>query len=204
MTIPAIESPQSNEDAGRCPVHPHLMAVAACERCGSFMCADCRGATKTCAHCRTLIAAEPRSIGGWLYLPMLGLWLSPLLFLLTLAQVAIQVLQVGVDSALSDGGWLTYIFVDLLFALTVTGMGLYILPKFHKRKAAVPKLMQRMYALNILSHVVGIVGLGLMGELAAPADGGNPVMTTARPFIMSLIWMSYFEKSERVKQTFIL
>lgn len=204
MTDLATDLQEPLNAIAKCAVHPEVNSVGTCQRCGRFMCGECAGASIHCLECNDRVTVTPPPIGGWLYVPLIfQLWLAPIFLLVSLGMVAAEVVPFGA-AILSDGPWVAYTVVDLLFSFASTGLALFILPKFRARKAGVPKLMQSMYALNIVGHVVSMIGLSLLGQLATlPGEEGTTAGQMMRPVFMAMIWMAYFSKSERVKRTFI-
>ncbi|WP_214629033.1 DUF2569 domain-containing protein [Paenibacillus agaridevorans] len=79
---------------------------------------------------------------------------------------------------------------------------LYAIVSFYQKKAIVPRLMIIFYGISFL---IGAIDTLLVYQIPAAKelDSGDSVMDIVRSFITCLIWIPYFLKSERVKNTFI-
>jgi len=204
MTIPTAAQPLTNEREARCPEHPHYTSVTACLRCGRTMCVDC-AAPLDPSRCRTCDDEAPRPappIGGWLYIPLLSLYAAPLLFLLSIVSIGVDVASVGVEAALANRAWLALSALDVLTTLVIACFSLFILPRFRSRKAVVPGLMQRLYGLKLGLLVLFMIAASSLGQLgsAEVADLGSGI---GSPLIFNVLWLVYFQKSERVRSTFV-
>jgi len=119
-----------------------------------------------------------KGIGGWLIIPIIGLFLSIILVLYDLLSMnAIYEFDfyIGLLSLLDIG----------LLILVITSLVLV----FNKKKSA-PKLIIAFYITNIILQTVVAVLIEDYSGIAAPWVGGA-------------IWILYFLKSKRVKNTFI-
>jgi len=118
-----------------------------------------------------------KGIGGWLILPIIGLFVSiPILLYDLLSMNAIYEFNFYI-------GLLS--LIDVVF-LIFTVVALF--PIFHKKKY-VPQIMITFYAANIVLQLVIAIMVSDYTGLTQPAIGG-------------VIWIPYFLKSERVKNTF--
>jgi hypothetical protein len=155
-------------------------------------------------------APEPAGIGGWLILPALGLAISPIWQGIRLVRDIIPSLNPSLLGSLSDPTsnnysalWVPTILFEavsdvLLFALTLWLAYLF----FFRKSVFVP----RLYVIWIASHLVMqtvdwllTMNLPLAGEhpnSGVPAD-------LRRSIIGAVIWIPYFIRSVRVKNTFI-
>ncbi|MEW9677641.1 DUF2569 family protein [Lentibacillus sp. L22] len=112
-------------------------------------------------------------VAGWLVLPAIGIILS---FINTLAII----LTVNLAN------------YPFLYIVNVIYLILYliIIYAWLKRKRILPKLMMVLYGISIIFSTLFIIGAG-------------PVNNEWMSVIASAIWIGYFLKSQRVKQTFV-
>ena len=101
----------------RCPSHPERIAVAACTRCGSFICESCAASVDPpfCAPCFAKrgipLLAEPFSFGGAfggsfkLFLPVVG----PILGACAIVAVPLGLLNWFMEEQLVGTLWKTYL-----------------------------------------------------------------------------------------------
>ncbi len=119
-----------------------------------------------------------KGIGGWLILPIIGLFLSIFFILYDLLSTNSQYqfnAYIGILSSIDVG----------LLIFTVTCLILI----FNKKKSA-PKFVIAFYITNII----------LQGTVAFLINDYSGVTRTV---IAGAIWIPYFIKSERVKNTFV-
>lgn len=146
------------------------------------------------------------SIGGWLFLPMLGLMITPLM-----------VLSGTISWDYFDGNVLHPLFdatspyfmplkgsilvVECLFNLALVIGCVFLLILLFERRTSFPSLMCLYLLLNfsfILMELLVLHGAGL----AAGSDLSSSYADLGRSFIGCCIWIPYLMVSERVKHTF--
>jgi hypothetical protein len=125
-----------------------------------------------------------------------------LLFAMPLAFVATIIIEVSKASwdDMASLEWLLLPGIRLFALAGLTGLALYILPRFLNKKRNVPILMQGFY--------VALVGMGILSAIVKCKQSGsnvsNEIVRLLLSAVPSLLWMSYFIKSKRVKETFIV
>jgi hypothetical protein len=148
-------------------------------------------------------------LGGWLILVQIGLFI-------TLLNLNIQIFQHSLPSFAPDIWnvltskvsevyhplWAPIIVFEAIYNVLFILFTLFVIVSFYQRKSIVPRLMIIFYG---TSFIVGIVDTLLVFQipLAREADDGSYISDTIRSIITCLIWIPYFLKSERVKNTFI-
>jgi hypothetical protein len=147
--------------------------------------------------------------GGWLVLVQIGLFL-------TLANLNFQIFQNSLpsfgpeiwnvltsrDSDMYHPLWAPIIVFEAIYNVLFLLFSLYAIVSFYQKKAIVPRLMIIFYGISFL---IGAIDTLLVYQIPAAKelDSGDSIMDIVRSFITCLIWIPYFLKSERVKNTFI-
>ena len=140
-------------------------------------------------------------IGGWLWLPAIGLALGAIRTLLaSLKSVRSLLEREHLAAAASLPGLphsarsLTLLFVAGFQVALFVGL-VWVGVRFARRKRNAPKLLIAVYVLN-LALLVALYAFG-RGRLVAPGDAWSALIGV-------VIWVPYFLLSDRVKRTFLL
>jgi hypothetical protein len=152
----------------------------------------------------------PIGIGGWLLLPALGLIATPLVMGFGFYKDLLPALKPDVWNAVTDPNSAAYNFwwgpVIVYEALVNLGLFIFTLwlswTFFTKSKRA-PKLFVIWLAAIAGTEIVDHL---LTTQIPATADKSSDlagVRGLVRSFINAAIWIPYFLRSERVKNTFI-
>jgi hypothetical protein len=139
--------------------------------------------------------AEPRGIGGWLILPVIGTLLSPLIAAYAAFQDAVVLLNASVSTALA-----AFIVVEFLynFGLVIAWIFAAVLLFRHKR------LYPRFFvALLVIMFIGTVLDLAVTAMAFDVTIDSSDVRSTLRFVIGLAIWGPYMYKSERVKNTFV-
>lgn len=145
-----------------------------------------------------------KSIGGWLVLPAIGLCVTPLVYLITgyqnWSEVAPSSLFLLSDpsSAAYEPAYLILVLVELVMDIFIFSYTILCLIHFFSKRSSTPRLMILLYVINLLA-VLG--SEFLFGSLASEYYDSDPRAIT-RTIVGAAIWVPYFLKSERVKETF--
>lgn len=147
-------------------------------------------------------------LGGWLWLPMLGLVATPF----TAGSLVLQSLP-----AMTVQRWSTLnlpttpgyhpllgplMLVEVVANLALVGGALLLLVLAFKRRSNMPRIYVGWMALAALMTVVDAVAAQLipvMTQAWTAKEGGVLVRTC----VMAVLWISYFQRSERVQRTFV-
>ena len=160
-------------------------------------------------HVPTRYLDGPSGIGGWLVLPLLGLMLTPV-------QVGIQtvrdfppVLGTQVWGQLTTPGgesyhplWAQLIIFELVTNVVVIGFSLVLLVLFFRKSRRVPSLMIGWMLLNFAIQVIDLVLVGAI-PAAASAAGAQDRTDLSRAVVGAAVWIPYFLRSKRVRNTFV-
>lgn len=139
--------------------------------------------------------AGPTGIGGWLLVPALGLIVGPI-------RTAIQVWTTFPLLSGIDGQSKLYLFVllEIIANLGLIAFTFIVAAAFFRREATVPRLYQVLLAAT-LALVVADAWIAV-GMFNVPLDREDTrtIMTTIVAF---MIWVPYFARSVRVRNTFV-
>jgi hypothetical protein len=151
-------------------------------------------------------ALGPRGIGGWLVLPMLSLIITPFRVTFTTVRDFSGMLKPGVWDALTRPGgasyhpmWAPVILSELLMNIALVVGTVWLAVLFFKKSRRVPTLMIVWIAGNIGIQVVDRLLTRFIPALAEQAH----LPELIRGLIAAAIWIPYFMKSVRVRNTFV-
>lgn len=153
-----------------------------------------------------LIGVKPQVFGGWLILPLLGLILSPIRIVWDTIELWDETMyanmKVFLDSS-SEYYNLAFALVVLLEDLVDLAYAVYavlLLIMFAKKRTAVPNLMVILYASHLLWLIINLMLLNWVD----PASESTEITPRFIGMVIgTLIWIPYFLKSSRVKETFV-
>lgn len=153
--------------------------------------------------------SSPSGIGGWLLLPALAMILSPLRIGFDFYQTFVPFLKPSVWFVLLRPGTpfhnpplaalLTWEIVANIafFAFTV-----WLAVLFFKKRKTVPKLYIYWLLLSCALQIADLVFSSFV-PLAADQNHANAFAELAKAAIGAAIWMPYFLRSKRVRNTFV-
>jgi len=129
-------------------------------------------------------------IGGWLILPTIALFLTPFFRLFEIVDIYKAVPSLTVIDALAIMVGLIYLVFNIIVLVFVV-----------KRKRQAPSLAKIFFSLPFILFAVMAVG----AYMGPPIDqeSAKSFMESGRGAFWQLIWALYFERSKRVKGTFI-
>ena len=137
---------------------------------------------------------EPKGIAGWLIIPAIGLVLAPIKSAAML-YMGLSMIQSFAPELTSDSRlWLVGL-IDVAMIVATIIVAVFF---FKKRRVAVRAIIGLMVA-SILASVVQALLNAAMFE-GGDADTFKPVIHAC---VFGAVWIPYFLKSKRVKNTFI-
>jgi len=147
-------------------------------------------------------------IGGWLVLVAVGLIASPIFMAVGLIQDVLPAFSGGTWARLTEAGSPNYhpLWAPLLI-MEVSGTSLFILFSlvllvlFFMKKMSVPRLVI-IFLLANLAFVVIDYFLAMRIPLVASMPDESTPAQIARQAVSCVIWIPYFLRSKRVKNTF--
>ncbi|WP_145320299.1 DUF2569 domain-containing protein [Paenibacillus xylanexedens] len=150
-------------------------------------------------------------LGGWLILIQMGLFISLVLLIADLSQVA-EIMDParwegvrGVDPELYAEGIRPLLWFGVISSVMLLMLVIVNLVLLYKKKRQFPRMMIMLYIANVL---IGIVTWILIARIEVPReqhvlDPTSAFNLTIRSLLTCCIFIPYFLKSVRVKNTFV-
>lgn len=145
------------------------------------------------------LAGYGRPIGGWLYLVIIGLFFTPLRVLFFLFDKHYFSLELwnfyppyGTQTLFRG-----IIIFELLFNLLIIVCSIFCLYLLFKRRDILPKVVIFYFLANIAGILIDLI---ISREVVA----NDSKTELIRSVIVAIIWVPYFLRSSRVKETFIV
>lgn len=148
-------------------------------------------------------------IGGWLILPMLGLIISPIRLGYILLTVHLQIFTSGAWPVLTTPGsdayhplWAPILFFEIFANTALMCLSVALLILLFAKSHHFPRWMIAFY---IASFCILAIDQSLGQQIPFVAAQEDPTSTREliRSIIAMAIWIPYFIKSERVRNTFL-
>ncbi len=148
-------------------------------------------------------------LGGWLVLIHIGLYVTMIMLLLQLLQYSLPAFGAETWNTLTSKQseyyhvlWKPIIVFEALYNLTFFLFSIYILFNFYSKKMIFPRLMIIFYSASL---IIGIIDLILMYQIPLTRELGNgeSIRGIFKSAVACAIWIPYFNKSERVYNTFV-
>lgn len=150
-------------------------------------------------------------LGGWLILVQIGLYVTILMMLLQLINQALPLLQSEDWELLTTEGseyydplWEPLIVFEVTASVLVLFFAVYCLYIMYRRKASFPKFMIVFLLANL---VMGLIDYGIVSQIDIVKEldmmDDEDTRAVSRSAFMCAIWIPYFLRSVRVKNTFI-
>ena len=145
---------------------------------------------------------NPRSFGGWLILPAIGLVLTP--FIIINQLFTTEYFNKGIWEGFELGGYENHQFLniylgfEIFYNISFLVFTILAILLFFKKRTSAPRLMMVFY---FMTMTLTIIESFVMNQVGIPdPTGSNDIF---RSIISAAIWIPYFYKSKRVKETFV-
>lgn len=152
--------------------------------------------------------AEPSGLGGWLILPMLGLIFLPFRLGVMLMTTHYPIFSEGYWEVLTTPGteayhalWAPLLIFEILGNSLFLVFSIILLVLFFQKHQRFPKLMILFLAANLAFIGIDFFASDLIPAVAAESDPES-TKELIRTIVAAAIWIPYFLKSVRVKNTF--
>ncbi len=142
------------------------------------------------------------SIGGWMILPLIGLFISPLRMLYDIYDIGYLNAATWnyVYSSGGSIGFFLFFIVECLLNIGFLVFSILLLTLFFKRRTSLPNLFS-IYL--ITNFVFLLLDAFISSEIYEIPMEKTETKALVRMFIGACIWVPYFQFSERVKDTFV-
>jgi len=153
-------------------------------------------------------------IGGWLILPIIGLFLTPIISSFQLINVVLPSFEATTWAALTTQGspayhpvWAPYLIYGLIATIILIISAIALLIILFKKLSILPSLIIVYFIFILATALVDntiyyTVILDAFPQLGASMQS-ELTQQLIRALIGTTIWVPYFIKSERVKNTFV-
>ena len=155
------------------------------------------------------INTDPRGIGGWLILPMLGLIIAPIQMGALLAMVYMPIFLDGSWEILTTPGseayhhlWAPILVFEILCNVCLLVFSVILLVMFFRKHCKLPCLIIVFYVLNLAFVGIDFFVSDLIPSVAEESDPKS-VKELIKAITNAAIWIPYFLQSRRVQNTFI-
>jgi hypothetical protein len=157
------------------------------------------------------VARGPSGLGGWLVLPIIGLFLTLVFAVIWMSRDALPTLQGDIWPQIPTSGRSTItfeVFANLVFIV----VPIVLLVLLFLKRRLLPRLIVGFYAFIFLAVLADSIAIFLIGPQLIPDAGlreeagwsGSAIAgDIVRAVIMCAIWIPYFLFSKRVKNTFV-
>lgn len=140
------------------------------------------------------VSTATKGIGGWLIIPAIGLVLGPIKAVIGLF-LGVNTIQSFAPELLSDVRlWVSGI-IDVAMVIAAIIVAILF---FKERRIAVVAIISLMAASIVASFIQFLLNMSMFGETSS--DDINPILHAC---VFASIWIPYFVKSKRVKNTFV-
>ena len=156
---------------------------------------------------------QPWGLGGWLVLPIIGLFLTIVTSVVTTFRSILPTFESGTWSYLTTPGtdlydslWGPFFMFDIFVTAVMIVFPVFLLILLFQKKRLLPRLIIWFYAFDVFALLVESMGL-----LSFSADlrqvAGWSTSSIVRDLLEGLlapaIWIPYFLLSKRVRNTFV-
>lgn len=146
-------------------------------------------------------------IGAWLILPAIGLTISPFVLLKSI---------VTTTEYFNHQTWLAYMHsgteyidvmmlmgIEMIYNFLFLGLTIFLVISFYKRRTSVPLVATVFYILNFTGPLLDAFFTDMVVTgTESQFDNPNLYKNALRSFVGLIIWVPYFNLSERAKNTF--
>ncbi|MDQ0170638.1 DUF2569 domain-containing protein [Paenibacillus tundrae] len=148
-------------------------------------------------------------LGGWLVLVQIGLYLTMIMVLIQLFQYSLTALNpvtwqilTSDQSSFYHPWWGAIIIFEVTYNVLFFIFSIVTLVMFYRKKSVFPRLMIIFYSISLAVSIIDYLLL-LQIPIARELEDGSGLTGIVRLVITCAIWIPYFIKSERVRNTFI-
>lgn len=144
----------------------------------------------------------PLPIGGWLILVAIGVSLTPLRIVYDLLNEENNFYNSSVWTSLWQSnqlGIFAFLTVELMYNITFLFFSVLVIVLFFQRRSSLPILISFFYGLSFGITLVDM----LVASYVVDVSFKDNLTDILQPLLVAVIWIPYFNYSERVEETFI-
>jgi len=152
---------------------------------------------------------EPKGLGGWMILPLIGLFVMPIRLAVSLNNDFLPIFKEGYWEILTTPGteayhhlWGPLIIFETAGNLFYILFALILIFLFFTKSHLFPTLIIIYIATNLIFIASDLFISNLIPAIASESDPES-IKDLSRTLIGAIIWIPYFMKSRRVKNTFV-
>ena len=138
---------------------------------------------------------EPKGIGGWLILPVIGTILSALMAVYAAFQDAVVLLNSSVSTALA-----AFIVVEFLYNFGLVIAWIFAAALLFRHKRLYPRLFVALLVITLIGTVLDLAVAVTVFDIKLDS---SDIRSALRSAVQLAIWGPYMHKSVRVKNTFV-
>jgi hypothetical protein len=140
--------------------------------------------------------AEPKGIGGWLILPVIGTLLSPFMTAYAAFQDAVVLLN---NSSLSTS-LAAFIVVEFIYNFGLVIAWIFAAVLLFRHKRLYPLFFVALLVITLIGTVLDLVVAAAVFDIKLDS---SDIRSAVRSVVGLAIWGPYMHKSVRVKNTFV-
>jgi hypothetical protein len=142
-------------------------------------------------------------LGGWLILPLIGLFITPIYLIINLIDA--KYFDISIWNGFSIYSYGDALKARLIFAVAgeiiMACYAIFCLVLFLNKRDILPKYMIGYFSYCLIFNIADFIFIALVTHYKVPSSYPN---ATLRSIVVAAIWIPYFLKSTRVKETFIV
>lgn len=153
---------------------------------------------------------SPSGLGGWLIVAAFGLISQPIIIAISLYTDFLPIITEGYWQLLTTEGseafhqaWAPFIIFETVGNIVFLITNIILIYLFFKKSYRFPSLYILFLAAKILFAIGLYYFMNLIPALAYASESMQFSKELSRTVIFSIIWISYFSFSKRVKNTFV-
>ncbi|WP_211234332.1 DUF2569 domain-containing protein [Paenibacillus taiwanensis] len=147
-------------------------------------------------------------LGGWLIFVQMGLFASVAMSVAGIYQSWDWVFSAQMWEVITTESWEYFhpllaptIIFEIVMNLVVGGLSIFALVQMYRKKSSFPKFIKILYILFAMIQIINYT-LYMQIPLLNEISDMNSSKDMVRSILSCLIWIPYFNRSERVQNTF--
>lgn len=147
----------------------------------------------------TNAASAPSGLGGWLILPIIGLFLTPLVVVYHMTTSLLPAFAPEVWSQITPA-LKAFLIAEVVANVAVIALSVLCLVLMFRKSRRLPATIIALYLFGLVIVIADSIVANALFDIEIGPDGMRDI---ARSVIGCAIWIPYFRVSKRVKNTFV-